>query len=495
METAEHNGASKPVFARRLSWGGTLLVWLAVMLPFLFLYVVSRRAVVNEIRQHAMGVAIAAAAGIDLELLPEVRGVEDVGSPAFTKIQRYLSRQIESNPDIRFIYTMRRSTAALALPSAYEFIVDGPARDFDGDGKIGPDETSEDPGTPYDATGLPALIEAWTHPSADADVSPDPPYPDLISGYAPIRDAGGNTIGLVGVDITARTVAMKLRMIQIVMVCVWLLICVLISLIIHLYYQQNAAFDEIRRLNDELAARHELLRRTSRELSARDTQRVEPADVALRVRSLFDRYDVRAVQIGSAPASVFEVDEDRLAFYLASVPGDSANAPMVISLVGVALNALAEGGASATGTSSVYVDRNDPAAVLHRLAALIGKDLPLEESISILYGVLDLNENTISIAAAGLQFVSLHRRADGAVARVNVTAGAPLRVGAEGIYPAATVAVAEGDRIVIADGENHEALQRAFADGKPGVALADEARRLAAASPGRRTNLVAIEML
>lgn len=493
VSDAENKRENESAFSRRLSWGGTLLVWLAVLLPFFFLYVVSRRAVINEVRLHAMGVAIATASGIDTELLPEIRSAEDMGTPGFEKIQRYLSRQIESNPDIRFIYTMRRATGPNASPSAYEFVVDGPARDFDGDGKIGPDEASEDPGAPYDATDLPALIEAWDRPSADPDISPDPPYPDLISGYAPIRGANDVTLGIVGVDITARTVAMKLRMVQIVIFCVWLLICVLITLIIHLYYQQNAAFEEIRRLNDELAARHELLRRTSRELSARDTQRLDLDFAPPRARTVFDRFDLRAAHIGGAPAGVFEVDQDRVAFYLASIPYASGNASMIASLISVALNALAEGTGGAPGVPSVYVDLSDPGAVLRRLSALIANDLPPEESISLLYGVINLNDDSIALAAAGSCFAALCRRASGAVESVELVAGAPLRSGDTNEYRVATLRLNEGERILMVAADDARAVFAGAADRVKGEPLKEEIARVAALFPAGRANLLAIE--
>lgn len=503
MSFVDQQSAREPLVSRPQPWGGILLVWVAVALPFTFLYVISRRAVINEVRQHVMGVAIAAAAGLEEDLLEEIQGPADTNKPAFAHVQRHLARLIENNPDIRFIYTMRRSTEPFAPPHSYMYIVDAPARDFDGDGQIGPDETSEDPGAPYDASEMPAMVEAWDHPAADADVSPDPPYPDSISGYAPIRGPDGNTLAIVGADVTARTVSLKLRVIQVVIISVWLLICILIAMIIHLYYQQRAAFEEIKRLNEELAARHDLLRRTNVQLSALQEAKLESDPAATAPRMVFDRYYLRAAQAGREPSAVFDIDQDHVAFYLASIPGAPAGAIMVSSLVRIALSTLAEG-ASAAGETTVYVDLHNPAAVLHLLGTLVAKELPAEESVSLAYGVLDLSRNECAIAAAGESLVVLRWQTAGRAEVLEVPSGPPLSVEANGRYQTIPFNVAEEDRIVFADTSTLEPAGRAPRQvGSTLLAAAMQVRtrplleqvtQLAAPFPGRVASLLAIEV-
>lgn len=428
-----------------------LLVWLAVALPFGFLYLISRRAVINEVRQHAMGVAIAAAAGLDHELIDEVRGPEATDSPAYRAVQKRLDRMVANNPDIRYLYTMRRSSTPFAPPHALEYVVDQAARDVDGDGLIGPDEISELPGTPYSAADLPAMVAAWDGPSADVEITPDPPYPDLISGYAPIRDAAGNTIAIVGADVTAHTVGRKLRVIQLVIVCVWLLICFLVTLVIHLYYQQRDAFEEIKRLNDELAARHELLRRTTQQLAAAAPEpAANHADLA-KPRLLKDTYYLRVAQAGLAPAAVFDIDQDHAGFYLASLSGSSGAAALAGNLVRIALSTLAQGAAAQPGVP-VYADLQNPAAVMGLLARLLAKELPAGESVALAYGVLDMSRDECTLAFAGSPFTVLHWQANGRAGLIYLRHGPPLRAGGEpGDYPCVQFSTTENDRIVIAD--------------------------------------------
>ena len=434
----------------RRPWAGVVLVWLAVALPFTILYSVSRRAVLNEVRQHAKGVAIASAAGIDADLIAQVRGPGDADSPAFESIQRKLRRLVADNPDIRYIYTMRRSPEPFSPPHAYEYVVDKAPSDDDGDGVIGPDEQSEPPGTPYDASELPAMVSAWDHPDADYEITPDPPYPDLLSGYAPIRDAEGRTVAIVGADITAQTVAQKTRVLQIVIIMVWLLTCILSTMIIHLYYRQRDAFDEIKRLNEELAARHELIRKANLQLSAAEPVEGEPLLSPGEPRLLKDVYYLRAAQSGASPAGVFDLDQDHVGFYLATISGSPASVVMVNSLVRIAFSTLVQRPV-AEGTSGIYADLLNPGAVLGLLANLVAQELPAGESVSLIYGVLNMGDNELSMSAAGCTMGVLRWQKNGRAEVVELSSGEPLRAGAATEYPVHRIQTQEGDRLLFAD--------------------------------------------
>lgn len=232
------------------SWSGHLLLWGIILMLFGALYLVARRVVINEIRHHAMGVAIATAAGVDPEDTLGIRGPEDMSSPPYLSIQRFMDRIAEANPDVRYIYVMRRSSPS--SETGYEYVVDMAAEDENGNGIIDPEEATNPPGTPYDASPWPEMVRGWREPSADPHVSPDPPYPDLMSGYAPIHDSHGGTVALVGVDVTADTVAHKLLALQLIIGTVWLLISLLSSLVIRLYNRRGRLLAERTRLVDEL---------------------------------------------------------------------------------------------------------------------------------------------------------------------------------------------------------------------------------------------------
>jgi len=62
-----------------------------------------------------------------------------------------------------------------------------------------------DVGKPYDYGRFPAMRRAMQGPCADADVCPDE-YGLTLSGYAPIKDAAGRVVGLLGIDVDGSTV-------------------------------------------------------------------------------------------------------------------------------------------------------------------------------------------------------------------------------------------------------------------------------------------------
>lgn len=496
MELTAQQKTGVKTSTSRQPWIGIALVWLAVALPFLFLYTVSHRTVINEVRHHVKGVAIASAAGVDASMLPLINDVADMGGAAFGQVQAHIAHLIADNSDLRFIYIMRRSTDPFAPPHQYVYIVDAPARDANNDDVIGPDEVSMPPGTPYDASDLPAMIEAWDRPSADTDVSPDPPYPDVLSGYAPIRDAEGKTIAIIGVDVTARTVAMKMRIITLVILVVWLLISLLITLIIHLYYQQRGAFEKIKELSEELGARHDLLRRTNLQLFALKNRNPDAVLPPAQPRMLFNTYYLRAAQVGREPGAVFDVDRDHVGFYLASVSGAHDSESLVGNLVRIALATLAQSAAPAAGTSSVYVDMCNPAAVLRLLGVLVAKELPEDESVSLAYGVLDLNRNVCEVAVAGHALSVLHWPSEGRAEVLNIPSAPPLRQGVDAMCETSAFSVRAADRILFIDVAMLDAIAppQETAQRLRGCSLLDQIAQLAQAREGRIPSALGVEV-
>jgi hypothetical protein len=426
----------------RWSGAGVILVWIAVSIPFAFLYSTSRRVVIDEIRHHAMGVAIAVSASMDVELLDQIRAPEDMSKPAFNSVQRMLDRISEMNPDIRYAYVMRRTADALAPAGRFEYVVDQATRDDNGNGLIEREEQSEPPGTPYDAAELPEMIEAWDHPAADEAVTPDPPYPDVISGYAPIPDANGVTRALVGVDITAATVHRKLAAVQVVIFVAWLVVGWLVTLVIHLYYQQRDAYERIKNLNEELASRNELLRTANLDLwrSSVATPRNLPNQISL----LRDSPSLACAASGSDLCDAFELDHDHAIVFMAHVTGSGISAALVAGLLKMALASVRDRG-DMHGT--LYVDLSRPDHVLHTLNEMLVKEMPRGEYVSLVYAVIDLAAGEVSLANAG-QGKPNHVDLAGKVETWDVATGKPLGVAKGELYEVSKRTVREGDHLL-----------------------------------------------
>ena len=375
------------------AWGTLALVWFAVTLLVVILFQVSRYTAVSEIRRHAMGVAIAVAAGISADDVRHILHPDDQQTPVYARVQRHLDRAVQANPDIRYIYLMRKSAVPFSPSTAYEYVVDQPARDYNKDGVLGPDERQEPVGKPYDATHLPALQEAWHRPTADQSFALDHPYPELLSGYAPLRDAAQRTVGVVGVDIMASTVHDKFNLLRWVCGSIWLLVGGLSHGLVFIYYGMRESRDNTRRRNVELRTRNELLRRARSGPAAAPAHR-EP-------HLVFDRFDLAAAARGGGLFRLFELDQDHFGVVLADSRGDAALDELTSCMVDLLLERVGVSAGETVATPFPYVDAQRPAQVLHVLGHLLAEEMPEASRVGLLYGVVDFSGHRFPYAVAG----------------------------------------------------------------------------------------------
>ncbi|HMP89353.1 MAG TPA: PP2C family protein-serine/threonine phosphatase [Kiritimatiellia bacterium] len=444
---------------KKRQWLGLILLCLAVSLPFLLLYKVSKNSVINEVRGHAMGVAIAVAAGIDPKEFSLAADQRNADSIEYKLIQSFIDRIALDNPDVRYIYTMQRSRDPLAPSWMVEFVVDQPARDYNQDGIIDESEMSEPPGAPYDSRGSPELVRGFMIPSADYEISPDPPYPDLISGYAPIKNESGQSIGLVGVDITARTVKEKLLALQIVILIVWIIISALIVCVYLLYHNQRDAYERISHMSAELSARNELLRAANQEL-ARMNERFEsdlrlaqkvqqgflPTRFPRRDRIVFDQYYLTCEILGGDLYDAFEIDDDHVGIYMADVAGHGVSAALVSGLLKMAVSTIRQ--QTPEGTSSLFIDLTKPEAFLRSVNNLLTKEVPEGEFITLIYCVFDLLNNRLLMASAGHPKPLIYRSKKGSAQWCDIRNGLALGIESEQEYQRAEVHIEPGDLVV-----------------------------------------------
>jgi two-component system, sensor histidine kinase len=167
------------------------------------LFVRSRSALREEIRERLRAVAATAAMQFDAETLASIHRPDDMRTPAFMQVVHTLDAVRQTIPGIRYAYIFRRT----ADPDVVEFVADADSlaeameSDVNEDGIISPDEEPSYPGDAYDVSTIPMLRsgEAFIRPSTDMDVTVDQ-WGTLISGYAPIRDRNGIVVGVLGID-------------------------------------------------------------------------------------------------------------------------------------------------------------------------------------------------------------------------------------------------------------------------------------------------------
>jgi len=443
----------------RAHWTGLVLVWIAIILLFSLLLATARQTILNEVRSHAKGVAIATAAGIDGDELEPIDGPEDVSSEAFLRIQDRLVRISGLNPDVRYLYIMRRDSRPGAGPLDFEYVIDQAPADANGNGVIDPDEGSEAPGTPYDASEFPAMAEAWSHPSADNQIRPDPPYPDLISGYAPVRNRKGQTVAIVGADVTAATVRAKMMANALVTVVVAGVLCLLVTLVVQLYYQQRDALERNRRLSDELSSRNDMLRAANQELSSRNLQMQQELQLAQHVqlgflpktfprqdRVAFDKFYVTCDLLGGDLFDVFNAGPDHVALYMADVAGHGVSAALISGLLKMAVHSVKE--RTALGAGHLRAEFSRPDHVLTSLNELLIKEIPDYEFITVIYAVLDLNTNSFVLASAGHPPPFFFQQETGQAYAWKMPTGTALGLVGDQSYTSITRDLAPGDKVL-----------------------------------------------
>lgn len=150
----------------------------------------------EDLRTRIADLAALSALAVDGELHARVTGPADEGSPAAGELRRRLQEVRAGAPDLRFVYTLRRTE-----PERIVFWIDA---------SEGPDRSRiGDPVTKV----TPRLREAFAQP-ARAMVEPEfytDEWGTWLSAYSPVRARDGRLEAIVGVDLPAAAIAAKER--------------------------------------------------------------------------------------------------------------------------------------------------------------------------------------------------------------------------------------------------------------------------------------------
>lgn len=148
----------------------------------------------QSVRNRLMVIARTAALFVDAELFEQVPLTpEGIHSPAFRQIVDNLNKIKLANPQISYIYTMKKTPES----GIWQFVVD-PDYNVSKDGEV----LTAYPGDLYRAERYPQMLQVFDGPAADLRVNEDE-WGEALSGYAPILNGRGEAVGMVGVDIRA----------------------------------------------------------------------------------------------------------------------------------------------------------------------------------------------------------------------------------------------------------------------------------------------------
>ena len=185
-------------FRTRVTVALVLSLLFVTSLSNLLIYRFTLDSQFSQLREKLKIIAQTSALAVDPELLEKVPLTRmGVNSPAYRTIAERLKRIKDANPPIKYIYTMTRGEGG----KRWMFVVD-PDPESRAIAKKG---ITAYPGDPYDASRFPAMLRAYSEPSADRYITIDE-WGIILSGYAPIRNREGVAVGILGVDLLAEDV-------------------------------------------------------------------------------------------------------------------------------------------------------------------------------------------------------------------------------------------------------------------------------------------------
>ncbi|MBC8014938.1 MAG: HD domain-containing protein, partial [Sporomusaceae bacterium] len=150
---------------------------------------------INTLSRGIMNIAAVTALQVDGDTLEQMVDPEQENLPEYIDIKERLNRIAGEIPDIKYIYTMRKTDQS----GQYTFIVDAD-----------PDaESVAHIGDIYDGSELTAMAAGFVAPSADQEFVTDK-WGTTLSGYAPVRNSNGEVVGVVGIDIDVETMIKEL---------------------------------------------------------------------------------------------------------------------------------------------------------------------------------------------------------------------------------------------------------------------------------------------
>jgi diguanylate cyclase (GGDEF)-like protein len=155
----------------------------------------------------------------------------DMQTPRYQALVQRLRRITAANPDIAYIYVMRK------LGDQVVFVLDSDAR-------------PAPPGEIYQPR-FPGLLRGFDRPSVDQDITTDK-WGRFLSGYAPLHDGRGDY--LIGIDMFANEVEFKMRQLKqagFISLMVSVLLAILFAVLLARHF--NRRIDHLARRCREIA--------------------------------------------------------------------------------------------------------------------------------------------------------------------------------------------------------------------------------------------------
>lgn len=155
----------------------------------------------QRIRDKVQSIAATGTPLFQVADINELFSASDMEKDAYTKIVTTLDALRSNNIGVKYAYIIRPTPEK----NVFEFVADadglriGQSIDFNNDGILGLEDEIPVPGLKYDVSEIPGAVLGLVAP-----VSINEPFTDqwgtFISGFAPIKNAKGETVAVLGVD-------------------------------------------------------------------------------------------------------------------------------------------------------------------------------------------------------------------------------------------------------------------------------------------------------
>ncbi len=372
----------------------------------------------EQLRDKMKTIAQIAVLRVDVPSLRSIPLKKDgMESPGYKAIAEKLLQIKNAVPSVKYLYILSRTEKSGML----QFVVDADS------GNV-PGEAPSYPGDPYDATRFPEMIRAFDGATADRTLGADE-WGVFLSGYAPIRDASGRAVAVLGVDMKAQdvyAVQKEVRRRAVVVFALGLLLAIVLGFLISggVARQIKELMKGARRVAqgdldwkvkvkgvDEVAQLAHLFNTMSVDLkrhmedlkrtTAEKERLVREIEIARGIQQSFlpesapkiPGIDIAAM---SLPARVvggdfydfIPIDKDKWGLVIADVSGKGVPAALFMALSRTLVRA------SIAGATS-------PAEVINHANYLIQQDTKSSMFVTLFYAVLDGRTMTLTFANAG----------------------------------------------------------------------------------------------
>ena len=211
-----------------------VFVVFSLCISMISLYLIYSMIIKSQMKDFRASLLMTAALGAELIDGDAHRQISlersSINSSFYQHVKRKLKFIREANPNIRYIYTVTRDEEG-----RFFFVVDS----------TGLEHLFSYPGDRYEATFIDEIEKAFEEPWVNRELIKDS-FGSYMTGFAPIKDAQGNTVAILGLDMSGSTIEVTQNAVKQYLIAVFIL-CVFLSVFLGFFIASRLT-DPINRL-------------------------------------------------------------------------------------------------------------------------------------------------------------------------------------------------------------------------------------------------------